>query len=99
MALGAGDIAPLAMQAGGGRRIVPVVVTIFGRAAIEDHARRDGAVAHAIDDDEGARSPVAAIAVKTDRLTERDGAAADLVELQRRGVLAMQRVDIDLIAE
>src|SRR5439155_10238586 len=54
---------------------------------------------HAIDDDERAGGAVAAIAVKANRLAQRDGAAADFVELQRRGVLAMERIDVDLIAK
>ncbi len=42
---------------------------------------------------------VAAVAVEGDRLAERHGAAADLVQLQRRASRAMQRVDVDLVAQ
>ena len=76
-----------------------VLLTAFHGGAVENHSRGDGAVAQAIDDDEGAGRPIAAIAVEADWLVEGDCAAADLVELERRDILAVERVDVDLITE
>ena len=69
-----------------------------GGGALQDHARADGDVGHAIDDDERTRAVVAAIAVEGDRLIEPHLAAADFVERELLGFLAVERVDVDAIA-
>ena len=90
--------APLIVQCLTGA-IVPMVAAVGRRRAVEDHARADRHVGNAIDDDERAGSLVAAIGVVRDRLIELDLASADLVEPQCGGVLTMERVDVDLVAE
>ena len=70
------DVAPLAVERGGGRLVVPVVVAAaFGRA-VENHPRADGAVGQAVDDDQRPGRAVAAIGVEQERLAGGDRAAA-----------------------
>ena len=65
-----------------------------------DHARADGGVGHAVDQDEAAHVAVVAY---TDRtaigLIEADVAHADLVELKHLGGEVLERVDVDLVLD
>ena len=67
--------------------------------AVDDHARRDRGACEPIDHDEAAGRAVTAVGVVGDGARQRDGAAADLVERKRRGGLAVERVDVDAVAE
>ena len=85
VALVGGDVA--ALRRAGARRSGASSQWSLARrrpAAVEDHAGADRAVGQAVDDDERAGRAIAAVGVEADRLAERDRAAADLVQLQRR---------------
>ena len=83
--------------------VAPMVTQVVASGvvclAVDDHARRDRGVREPVDHDEAAGRAVAAVGVVGDGACQRDGAAADLVERKRRGGLAVERVDVDAVAE
>ena len=67
--------------------------------AVRDHARRDGLVGRAVDQDEGAGFAILGIGVVGDRHGRGDIGEADLVERQRLGGELVEIVDVDAVLE
>ena len=94
-----GHVTRLAVQRLAQRFVIPVIVTLVRCRSVEDHAGADRHVGDAIDHDERTRRTIAAIAVEAIGLTQRDRATPDFIQPQRRRIDAMQRIDVDLVAQ
>ncbi|MNP05027.1 hypothetical protein D3C76_969680 [compost metagenome] len=63
------------------------------------HARTDGVVAQAVDDDEAAGIAVFGIGIEGDSLVQAQVADADFVQLQGPGRQLLQGIDVDLVLQ
>ena len=67
--------------------------------AVDNHARPDRIITQAVDDDEGAGRSVFAVGIKGDPFFKLKRAAADFVQPELPGRLAVQGIDIHAVAD